>query len=294
MRWNLLLYSLKGFFINQHKQDIMLNRVASKTNEVRNSILTLLNLLSENKRYITHKYLPTSLLYVLSAYIYSLLRGVKDSILVPRLGAELISFIKFYGVFPATIIFFICFAKLANNLTRDKLYYCITSFFISFFLLYAFLLNPYQNYFHPDLSHLIESFPHFKYQLLMIENWTVTLFYIMSELCGTVLLTLLFWQFANDVYSITEAKKTYALFGLIGQLGLILAGLVQHSVSNYFISHPNTLEAWINIMKGMMISIAMAGFGLMLLYRWMYKNVLQNPEFCSRQHNVETEKVRLS
>ena len=75
-----------------------------------------------NKRYLLYKYLPTSLMFLLSAYSYSLLRGVKDSILVPKLGAELISFVKFYGVFPSTLIFFICFAKLANILSRDKLY----------------------------------------------------------------------------------------------------------------------------------------------------------------------------
>lgn len=69
---------------------------------------------SQNKQYILCKYLPTSLMLLLSAYLNSFLRGVKDSVLVPSLGAELISFIKFYGVLPGTIIFFICYTKLAN------------------------------------------------------------------------------------------------------------------------------------------------------------------------------------
>lgn len=63
------------------------------------------NEFTKNKRYILCKYLPSSLMLLLSAYIHNFLRGVKDSVLVPSLGAELISFIKFYGVFPGTIIF---------------------------------------------------------------------------------------------------------------------------------------------------------------------------------------------
>lgn len=254
----------------------------------------ILELYAQNKRYIFRKYLPTSLMYVLSAYIYSLLRGVKDSILVPKLGAELISFIKLYGVFPSTIIFFICFSKLANILSRDKLYYTITIFFSSFFVIYAFILNPFANDIQPDLSNLISDYAALKYQFIMIENWTISLFYIMSELCGTVMLTLLFWQFANDLYSIKEAKKTYALFGLLGQFGVVVAGTIQSFISKYFIDSYETNSSWDLIIKSMMISVAIAGVGLIILYRWMYNNVLNDSSLCERRLNLESEKVRLS
>jgi AAA family ATP:ADP antiporter len=263
-------------------------------NKLQNFFSKLTNLFIQNKRYILCKYLPTSLMYVLSAYIYSLLRGVKDSILVPKLGAELISYVKFYGVFPSTIIFFICFSKLANLLSRDKLYYTITSFFVGFFILYAFILSPNSEYFRPDLSNLKVIFPSLQYQIIMIENWTISLFYIMSELCGTVILTLLFWQFANDLYSITEAKKIYALFGLIGQFGVVISGFVQKSISEYFLNDINNQIIWALTIKWIMLSIAIAGLLLMFIYNWMYRNVLSNPELCERKHNTETEKVRLS
>ena len=254
----------------------------------------LFELYVQNKRYILCKYLPTSLMYVLSAYIYSLLRGVKDSILVPKLGAELISYIKFYGVFPSTILFFILFSKMANLLPRDKLYYTIAAFFGSFFVAYAFILEPNTIYLHPDLSSFAKVFPQIKYQITMIENWTITVFYIMSELCGTVMLTLLFWQFANDIYSMKEAKKTYALFGVIGQLGVVAAGFFQKNISEYFILNPGNHEIWSLTMKWMMSSVAIASIGLMIIYRWMYINVLSDPELCGRQHNSVTEKVKLS
>lgn len=231
---------------------------------------------------------------LLSAYINSFLRGVKDSVLVPSLGAELISFIKFYGVFPGTIIFFICFTKLTNVLARDKLYYSITVFFGSFFMLYAFVLSPFQSDLHPDLTYLIIKYPNFKYQFMMLQHWTTSLLYIMCEICGTVTLTLLFWQFANDLYTIKEAKKTYALFGVIGQSGIIVAGLTQTGISEYFIQHLSENEVWDITLKWMMSTVALAGIGLIALYRWMYKNVFFNESLCNRQHTGEREKIKLS
>ncbi len=263
-------------------------------NDIKKYFMNLAELIVENKTYLLHKYLPTTLMFLLSAYIYSLLRGVKDSILVPILGAELISFIKFYGVFPATVIFFICFSKLANILSRDKLYYVIAMFFGSFFMFYAFILGPNSEYFHPDLSNWISQYPKCKYQIMMIQHWTISLFYVMSELCGTVMLTLLFWHFANDIYNVKEAKKTYSLFGLIGQLGLVVAGLVQNHVSVYFIENPTDHEAWHSTIKWMMSSVFLVCLGLIFLYRWMYKNVLSNPVLCDRKHNSEKEKISLS
>lgn len=247
----------------------------------------------KNRQYILCKYLPTSLMLLLSAYINSFLRGVKDSVLVPSLGAELISFIKFYGVFPSTLVFFLCFTKLANILSRDKLYYSITAFFSAFFMLYAFVLSPFQLSIEPDLRDLIKLYPSFKYQLLMLQHWPTTILYIMCEICGTVTLTLLFWQFTNELYTLKEAKKTYALFGVIGQAGIIVAGLVQTNISSHFIGIGAEQE-WDLTLKCMMLTVMFAGLGLIALYRWMYKNVFFNPVLCSRDHIGEREKISLS
>lgn len=231
---------------------------------------------------------------LLSAYLNSFLRGVKDSVLVPSLGAELISFIKFYGVFPGTLVFFLCYTKLANILTRDKLYYSITIFFGSFFLIYAFILAPFQSHIEPDFSYFISNYPKFKYQFLMIQHWPTSILYIMCEICGTVTLSLLFWQFANELYTLKEARKTYALFGIIGQAGIIISGLIQTNISDYFIQHFSEDIVWDLTLKAMMVSVALAGFGLIFLYRWIYKNVFFNPDLCTRKHSGTHEKISLS
>lgn len=276
----------------------MYRQEVENANQKRYNLIYLITKLaadfSQNKQYILCKYLPTSLMLLLSAYLNSFLRGVKDSVLVPSLGAELISFIKFYGVFPGTLIFFLCYTKLANILSRDKLYYSITLFFGAFFLIYAFILSPFQSLIEPNFSSYITDYPKLKYQFLMIQHWPTSLLYIMCEICGTVTLSLLFWQFANELYTLKEAKKTYALFGIIGQSGIILAGLVQTGISEYFIGHFSENVVWDLTLKWMMSSVALAGLGLIFIYRWLYKNVFFDPILCARKHSGTHEKISLS
>jgi AAA family ATP:ADP antiporter len=58
----------------------------------------------------------------------------------------------------------------------------------------------------------------------IISNWTSALFYILAEIYSSVSVGLLFWQFANDVVSIDQAKRFYPLFAQMSGLAPVLAG----------------------------------------------------------------------
>ena len=60
----------------------------------------------------------------------------------------------------------------------------------------------------------------------MLRYWHLSLFYIFSEMWATVLMTMLFWGFINEVSTSDQATRTYALFNLGGNIGSILSGLV--------------------------------------------------------------------
>ena len=226
-------------------------------------------MINKKRAFQRNKFLYLSLMLLLSTYISNFLRGIKDSVLVTSLGAELISFIKFYGVLPVSLIFFLCFTKLTNILSRDKLYYLIIIFFCSFFMIYGFILNPYKHELQPNFSNAYLQYPQFKYQFMLLENWTTSLLYIMCEICGTAILTLLFWQFANDLYTVKQAKENYALLGVIGQSGIIAAGLMQTIISKYLFES----SSWEYTMKWMMSTIMLASIGLIIIYSWVYKNI---------------------
>lgn len=177
------------------------------------------------------KYFIVFLTLLFSTYVCALLRGIKDTLLVTSLGAEEISFIKFYGVMPASFIFFLTFTKLANLYSREILYRIIILFFIFFFCAYLVAIQ-FEEELVLNLDSLIASYPKYHHLFRLIENWTLSLFYIISEICGTVILTLLFWQVANDLYTIKQAEKNYFTLGIVGQLGIIFAGFLQNKFSN--------------------------------------------------------------
>merc|ERR1711920_852349 len=84
--------------------------------------------------------------------------------------------------------------------------------------------NPNISLFHFDFSVQKNSYPNFRYIIAIIENWSYSLYFVLAELWGSVMLSLMFWQTANQVFKITEAKRLYPLFGLVAQLGVIISG----------------------------------------------------------------------
>lgn len=244
-----------------------------------NRLKTLYNSFKENKEYILKKVLPTSLMFLITIFVYSVLRGAKDALLIPVLGAEVISSLKLFGVLPSAVVFILIYSKLANVLSRQGLFYGIVSFFIAFFTIYAFILYPEHEALTLDFSNAIGEYPKLKYPLLAIANWGSSLFYIMSELWGSAVLSLMFWQFANYIYKVSEAKNTYTIFGAVGQFGLIGAGFSQTYFATMNSNNIDPNLAWQNSLQFMMGTVFIAGIILMAIYWYMNRYILTDPRF---------------
>jgi AAA family ATP:ADP antiporter len=152
------------------------------------------------------KFLWTSLIMMLTIYIYSILRGTKDAMLISNMGAELISTVKLWGVTTSAILFMLLYTKIVDVFSRTNLYHIINAFFMGFFIIFL-LIYPSIDSLCPDMSGAIEAVPYLKYFFLMAEGWPYTLFYIFSELWGSIMLSLMFWQLANQITAIPEAKR---------------------------------------------------------------------------------------
>jgi AAA family ATP:ADP antiporter len=194
------------------------------------------------KNLLSVKFIVTALMMITTLYIYSVMRGVKDTLVVANMGAEIISSIKLLGVLPSAILAMLIYTKMVDKFTRLQIYYILNTFFAGFFLLFNYLLYPNAASFHYDLSEWIAAAPQLKYPLLMIANWSYSLFYILAELWGTLMLSLMFWQFANQINSVDEAKVNYPLYGLIAQLGLVAAGELTRYFTSMGLAYETTLE----------------------------------------------------
>lgn len=173
------------------------------------------------------KFLSITLLMFCILGIQNLIRAMKDSVVITQIGAETISFLKFWGVMPAAFLITIIYVKLVSVMRAERIFYLIMSTFLVFFGLFAFFLYPNHEFFHLSKvasSELIVAYPNFKWFILLLSNWSFSLFYVIAELWPNAIFALLFWQFVNRITTVDQSKRFYLLFGLFGQTGLIISG----------------------------------------------------------------------
>ena len=248
-------------------------------------------------------FLPMALMMMCALYNFAALRSIKDSLVVSNIGAESISFLKLWLVLPSAIIFTIIYLKLSNLVSLEKVFYIITSCFLLFFLFFSTWMYPNKETLHPDpeyINSLIIHYPHIKWFLKIIANWTYAVMYIFSELWSVVIINLMFWQFANHMVETENARRFYPLFGMIGNIGLVIAGNVMvyfsdiQGVPESFINlayHKNAVGADISL-KLSIFSVIGSGIIMICLMYHLNNRVISNKLY--NQKNTEDTITKLS
>lgn len=231
------------------------------------------------------KLIPMLLLFFFINFNYTILRDTKDALIVtaPGSGAEAIPFLKVWGVLPIAILFMLIYAKLSNVMSKTKLFYTTITSFLVFFALFALVLYPNRDALHPtDMADRMQAaLPSgFSGLVALFRNWTYALFYIMSELWGSMAMSLLFWGFANDTTRISESKRFYAIFGLGANAAMLPSGeLIKYFAS--FRSHMTGagVDVWGMTLNYLTVSVLIAGALVMATYWWINKKVLTDARF---------------
>jgi len=111
--------------------------------------------------------------------------------------------------------FMFLYAQLANVLTTQALFYTIIFPFIGFFASFAFVLYPLRDVLHPNefcdwlLSIIGERF---SAPVAILRNWTFCLFYVMAELWGSVVVSVLFWVRSLPLASTGLSMHLFRIF----------------------------------------------------------------------------------
>ncbi len=236
-------------------------------------------------------------MFFLIAFNYNLLRTFKDSMVVtaPYSGAEAIPFIKVWAILPGAILLTYLFTRLANRFSREKVFYLMMSLFLAFFFVFTFVLYPLRDSLHPHAfadfcqSHLPSGF---KGLIAIFRNWTFTLFYVMCELWGTAIMTVLFWGFMNEVTKVNEAKRYYGLLMIVANFSNILSGQMGVWLSNltFIPSLPYGVTKWEQSILFLNCSIIVCGILTIALFRYL------NSHFAKTKlpEHEEPEKVKMS
>ena len=237
------------------------------------------------------KFLPMAGLIFFTIFSFTMLRNMKDVLMLsaPGVKAASLPYIKFCIVFPTSIVFSLIYIKLKNYLEFEKAYYAIMGFFISFFIVFNYLLYPNAELIHPSA----ESIAALQNQIPVLSNfvgllgvWSFTMYYVISELWGTYSLSVLFWQFANDNVSTEESKRFYPLFILVGNIALLILSFILDYISKNY-----TSSAAVDPVNN---TVIFAGICMLVLFRYTNQYILSDPQYQPTSKKVKKKKAKLS
>ncbi|CAL4962377.1 unnamed protein product [Urochloa decumbens] len=244
------------------------------------------------------KIVPLGLMFFCILFNYTILRDTKDVLVVTAKGssAEIIPFLKTWVNLPMAIGFMLLYTKLSNVLSREALFYTVIFPFIAFFGAFAFVLYPLRDVIHPTAlaDKLLAALgPSFLGPVAILRIWSFCLFYVMAELWGSVVISVLFWGFANQITTVDEAKEFYPLFGLGANIALIFSGRTVKYFSNLRKTLGPGIDGWEVSLKGMMSIVVLLGFVITSIYWGVNKFVLNDPSLPKSDRKKKKEKPKL-
>ncbi len=175
------------------------------------------------------RFFTTLIIFFLIAFIYDILRTIKIAMVVSSqsTGAEIIPFIKIWGILPGTLLLTLLFTVLVRRMGIEKVFYVMVSIFLFFFIFFITVIYPNReqlewvrggDFLQAVLPAGAKGF------VAMVRYWHYTLFYLFSELWGNIILNMLFWGFVNEVTVFSEAKRSYSVFALSANIAPVAAG----------------------------------------------------------------------
>ena len=227
------------------------------------------------------KVIPMFLMFWGIVFNYSLLRQLKDAQVLTfgGVGGPIILFLKM-SVFGSALLFTLLFTKLSKQYSLQTLFYGIVMTFFVFFVTFCFVIFPNREYvilsgLHGLLSKYIK-WTWMQGGLAALKHWDISLFYIASELWGSVVLSLLFWGFANSISSLDESKRFYAFFTVGGNISVIAAGKMIAMFSSYSITYAlklnlpqNSMQAWMPTLRNTTFVFMVNVCIIIFCYYWL-------------------------
>ncbi|CAN6456214.1 unnamed protein product [Victoria cruziana] len=244
------------------------------------------------------KIIPLGLMFFCILFNYTILRDTKDVLVVTAKGssAEIIPFLKTWVNLPMAFGFMILYGNLANKLSKEALFYTVILPFIAFFGIFGFVLYPLNSLIHPTAladKILAALGPRFLGPIAIFRIWSFCLFYVMAELWGSVVISVLFWGFANQITTVDEAKQFYPLFGLGANVALVFSGRTVKYFSNLRKNLPPGVDGWAISLKGMMGIVVLLGLIICAIYWSVNTFVLTDPSLPKPAARKKKEKPKL-
>lgn len=180
--------------------------------------------------------------------------------------AEVLYFLKVYGVTPFMIILTLIYAKLGKY-DRDTRFYVAVGYFLFIIAACYFFFIPNIDILRLDgfADRLCSSMPKMKALWEALRFWPCSLVYLHAEAWGSMAIGVLFWTLANDITHFNQAKRVYGYLSMGAAFGTIVAGfLLKDLIGDDFNS-------------GIGIAIIIIS-SILVLYYFFAADIRKNPE----------------
>lgn len=169
--------------------------------------------------------------------------------------------------------------------------------FLSYFFVFAFFAYPIRDELHLNAfaDNLQTWLPTGLNGLVsMVRYWLFTSFYVMSELWSPIILSVLFWGFANQVTRFDEAKRFYGLFGIGANISGAAAGALSYLVClhEYSPQIPFGKDAWEQSMITQILIVLLTGVIAIVIFRWLHVKVLSDPAYYEPREKKEESEIK--
>lgn len=247
------------------------------------------------RAYELKKILPLLFMKFFISFTYGVLTSMKDAFVVTAKGsgAEVIPVLKGWIVLPVALGATILYSKLSNTFRRSVLFYGIIIFFMAFIFCYGFFLYPNIDALSPHQSAdwLLQKLgAQNSHWVAIYRNWVQTLFFVIAELWGSIVIFLLFWGFVNHICNFNEAKRCYNLFIAGGDMAQMFTGPLVCYFTGKFVGEHFHLA-----LKNLVLIVLVFGVMIMLLHYLLTRKILKNderlyqPEFKSQPIELKTK-----
>lgn len=194
------------------------------------------------------KLAPLATMFVLILLVNTLLRDMKDALAASALGAEALPTLKGWVIPPISLASVAAYNWIASRLSTASSFAVVVGSFTAYYALFAFVLFPFSS---PAAT-----------------QFHVGTFFVLGELWGTVVLTLLFWSAANEAVSMQEAVRLFPLFGMVGQIGPMLAGQVLLCIAQYRQADKSSGSSWTVVISLIGAIVVACSILIILCHRW--------------------------
>ncbi|MEL6606742.1 MAG: Npt1/Npt2 family nucleotide transporter [Bacteroidota bacterium] len=228
------------------------------------------------------KFLPLTFIFLMISFNYATLRSLKDIYLMNNISAEVIYYVKLFGVTPGIIFLTIIYSNISKATDRDTRFNIVISYFLIFFGLSYFVFIPNIETFKLNAlaNSLNNEFPAMCNLWEAIRFWPFTLFYINAEAWGTMALGVLFWTFVNEITGSEQAKRFYSFLSLGAAVGLLLSGTALKSLQK-------NKDLTLGIGVSLMIMI-------LIVYNFFARDIRSNPALYQVEKKPKKKKEKLS